>query len=121
MADEREVTRDDMEAAAERIAERDGVTVEEVRERVRRVDAAERSRRAELGLERSAANATAERSQTGDVAERSSANANAERPCSLERCNQTFVPKNARHEYCTTAHRAAAYRERERERERSTP
>jgi len=96
VADEREVTRDDMEAAAERIAEREGVTVEEVRERVRRVDAAERSRRTELGLGRSEPNAGPERS------------------CALNRCNETFVPTNARHEYCSTAHRAAAYRERER-------
>lgn len=98
MADEREVTRDDMEAAAERIAEREGVTVEEVRERVRRVDAAERSRRTELGLERS------------------EPNAGPERTCSLERCDETFVPKNARHEYCSRRHRSAAFRERERER-----
>jgi len=39
MTDEIEVTADDMEDAAERIAVRDGVTVEEVRERVRRGDA----------------------------------------------------------------------------------
>jgi hypothetical protein len=38
VADEIEVTADDMEAAAERIAVREGVTVEGVRERVRRGD-----------------------------------------------------------------------------------
>jgi len=36
VADDEQVTRDDVDAAAVRIAERDGVTVEDVRERVRR-------------------------------------------------------------------------------------
>lgn len=35
MSTERIVTRDDMEAAAERIAARDGITVEQVRDRAR--------------------------------------------------------------------------------------
>lgn len=35
MADQKRVTRDDVNAAAERIAARDGITVDELRERVR--------------------------------------------------------------------------------------
>jgi hypothetical protein len=123
---ERDVTRDDMEAAAERIAARDGVTVEDVRERIRRVDAAERSQRSAQHRERSEADDTTERSAPSPVRERptpapapapapnANANAGTERSCGLEGCEETFVPRNARHEYCTQRHRSAAFRARER-------
>lgn len=100
MADEREVTLDDMEAAAVRIAERDGITVENVRERLRAV-------------ERSEALAQSERSG-GVVRERSGTNAvlSGERSCAYPGCHETFVPRSIRHAYHSAAHRAAAYRER---------
>lgn len=99
MADEREVTADDMQAAAERIARRDGITVDDVRERLRAV-------------ERSEAFAS-ERSDDGAGSERSVANVLAgERSCALPGCDETFVPKSIRHAYCSRQHRSAAFRAR---------
>lgn len=99
-ADRPEVTAADMVAAAERIAEREGVTVEDVRERLRQVDRAEASERSEAV-----------------VSERSDANVmlSGERSCARPDCTETFVPKSIRHVYCSTSHRAAAYRERSEE------
>lgn len=45
MADEVEVTAADMEAAGERIAARDGITVEQLRERLREVERTEAAER----------------------------------------------------------------------------
>lgn len=95
MVDElEEITAADMEAAGERIAARDGVTVEEVRERVRRGGAL--------------AGDDVRTDASGDV--RTNATTVAGRTCALDGCDRAFVPTNARHRFCTPAHRAADHR-----------
>lgn len=77
-----------LEAAAVRIAGREGITVEDVRERVRRGDA--------IAAERTNEDATP----------------TAVRTCALAGCDRTFVPRTERHRYCKPAHRAADHRVR---------
>lgn len=75
-----------LEAAAVRIAAREGITVEDVREGVRRGDAIAAKRTNE------------------------DAPAAAVRTCALAGCDRTFVPRTDRHRYCKPAHRAADHR-----------